>query len=239
MATLEPSLAGLSQQQRHQLDLFAEVLRAQNRRHNLVSAGDIEALYPRHFADCLAAVPVVESGDTVRAGGRLVDIGSGAGLPAVVLAIALPTWQVASIEATGKKGRFQEEAVRAIGLGNVTIVHGRAEELGRQAAYREGFDVAVARAVAELRVLVEIAMPLLRVGGRLVAFKGPDPAQEIAEAAGTLEGLGARLVRTVPYRLAGLAPQPPEFHLVIVEKTAPTDDTYPRPWQRITKSPPA
>jgi 16S rRNA (guanine527-N7)-methyltransferase len=129
------------------------------------------------------------------------------------------------LESVGKKVRFLEHIVKALGLEGVEVVHGRAEELGRDSYYREVFDLALARAVAQMAVLVEYALPLLRVGGLFVAQKGADIGEEVESAQPAIKLLGGRLRGLEPVRLPGLVDR---RHLVVVEKVAPTPERYPR-----------
>ncbi|CAI7858052.1 unnamed protein product, partial [Closterium sp. NIES-54] len=127
---------------------------------------------------------------------RLVDVGTGAGLPGIVLAVAQPTWHVTLVESLNKRCDFLSHVVQRLGLKNVQVVCGRAEEVGRDPVHREAYDLAVARAVAEMRVLNELCLPLVRVGGAFVAAKGPNPQDEIAAASNSASLLGAQISRT-------------------------------------------
>lgn len=202
---------------------YYDELIAWNRRMNLTTITAYEAVQVRHFADSLAVLLVV--GDLGAEGVRLIDIGSGAGFPGLPLKIVNPAWQVTLVEATRKKTAFLEHLVAVLGLEGVEVVWARAEELGRDPRYREQFDLATARAVAELAVLVEYALPLVRVGGRFVAQKGAEVAEELEHARGAIELLGGAHVDTVPYVLPRVDGP---LHLVVIEKVAPTPAQYPR-----------
>lgn len=163
-------------------DLSRLVLHA-NKTTNLTAVRTIDGLIARHLVDGLGLVPLLDDA----APRTIVDIGSGAGFPGLVLAIARP-WSLSLVEASRKKSRFHEAAVAELGLHNVTPVWGRAEELGQDVFHRESYDVCVARAVAPMAVLAELTLPLVRVGGRLVAQKsvereGPKAELEAAENA--------------------------------------------------------
>jgi 16S rRNA (guanine527-N7)-methyltransferase len=197
---------------------YLEALREANRACNLTAIRDAESAWLRHIADSLSVAPRLAPGEA------LVDIGSGAGLPGVVLALADPTRSVTLLEATGKKCRFLEATAARFGLERVVVLHLRAEEAGRDARYREGFDVAVARAVADLPVLLELAAPLVRIGGRVLAMKGQGAADEMrrADAARDLLGLATPTTHT-PF---------PDLHpdacLLVYAKERPTPAKYPR-----------
>lgn len=152
--------------------------------------------------------------------GTLVDIGSGSGTPGVIAAVVRPSLHVVLVDASRKKAGFLQVLSRELGLENVEIVNARVEDLGRDAARREQYDVATARAVAETRILVEYALPLLRLGGVAIFPKGRSGPGEVASAERALRTLGgeARLVASPTGR---------EF-VILVRKVAPTPSQYPR-----------
>lgn len=203
---------------------FYEHLVDWNQRINLTGITAYEDVQIKHFADSLALVPAVRT-DTHEGQVSLVDIGAGAGFPGLPLKIARPAWQVTLVESTRKKTKFIEHMIYTLGLEGVVAVWGRAEEIGQDSGYRGQFDVAVARAVAEMAVLVEYALPLLRVGGQFVAQKGTEPADEVQRATRALEVMGGAHRSTIPYSLPGFDDA---LHLVIIEKVAPTPEKYPR-----------
>jgi len=156
---------------------------------------------------------------------RCIDIGSGAGLPGIPLAVLRPAWQVTLLEATGKKARFLEQVVTDLALSNVGVIARRAEELGRDDRHRESYDLTVARAVGDTAVLAEYCLPLLRVGGVMLALKGASAPEEAARARPAIELLGGRVDEVRPYQLPGV---PGARHLVRISKVAPTPGKYPR-----------
>ncbi|MGA7911670.1 MAG: 16S rRNA (guanine(527)-N(7))-methyltransferase RsmG [Candidatus Dormiibacterota bacterium] len=153
---------------------------------------------------------------------RVVDVGSGGGLPGLPLKIARPDLSMTVIEADQSKAAFLVQACAALGLRDVQVVARRAEEVGRDPLYREGFDVAVARALAPMPVLVELCLPLVRVGGRLLAQK--TEKEDVEAARHAIEVLGGFLV--------GVSAAPSGARrrgtVVVVDKVRPTPDTYPR-----------
>jgi 16S rRNA (guanine527-N7)-methyltransferase len=153
---------------------------------------------------------------------NLVDVGSGAGLPGIPIKIARPDLEVTLIEADQSKAAFLVHACATLQLDRVTVVARRAEDAGRDAGLRESFDVAVARALARLPVVVELCLPLIRVGGRLLAQK--TEAEDPARAARAIELLGGALsgVQSTPSAARGSGT------VVIVEKVRPTPERYPR-----------
>jgi 16S rRNA (guanine527-N7)-methyltransferase len=153
---------------------------------------------------------------------RLVDVGSGGGLPGLPLKIARPELEVTLIEAHGKKAAFLVRACAELGLRGVEVVDRRAEDVGRDTRYREAFDVAVARAVAPMPVLAELCLPLVRVGGRLLAQK--TGAEDVAAARAAIEILGGGAVEVVPAPSSARG----SGTVVVVEKAHPTPQAYPR-----------
>jgi 16S rRNA (guanine527-N7)-methyltransferase len=212
----------LSQDQLDRFEAYYRHLVEWNTRLNLTAItgyGEVQVL---HFLDSLSLACVLPR---VQLDRKLIDVGAGGGFPGVPLAIAFPELEVTLLEATGKKVAFLDDLTRALALRNVTTVKGRAEELGHREEYRERYDLTVARAVAEMRTLVEYTLPFVRLGGMLVASKGAEAAEETAAAAGAVQVLGGRVSELVPVVLPTLdAPR----HLVVIEKVAPTPARYPR-----------
>jgi|FrelakmetLWP11LW_1041352.scaffolds.fasta_scaffold21681_2 16S rRNA (guanine527-N7)-methyltransferase len=221
----------LAQHQRS-FDTLAELLVAENAHTNLTRITEPLQIHARHFLDSLAAVAAIDTVSQNKSGLSIVDIGSGAGFPVLPLAIVRPAWHFTSIEATGKKVQFQNKAIAELGLKNVTVLHCRAEEAAHQKQYREHFDVALARAVASLRILAELSLGLVKIGGTMFAWKGPDCDAEIQEMEKSLSFLGGKRSTTYPYTLPDISDS---FHLITVKKTAPTPASYPREYSVICK----
>lgn len=162
-----------------------------NQRMNLTAVRDAEGVWIRHVFDSLTLKPVLK-GD---AGQRGLDLGSGGGFPGIPLAVVRPDIEWVLVDSVGKKAKFLEETAGWLGLGNVGVSMERAEVLGRDAGYREQFHVVTARAVARLPTLLELTVPLLRVKGRLLAMKGQQGEQELAESRRAMELLGVSVRR--------------------------------------------
>jgi len=195
-----------------------------NQRFNLTAITDREGVLVRHFLDslsCLKALPQTE----LAAGARVIDVGTGAGFPGLPLKIVCPGMQLTLLEATGKKVTFLRHVVRVLGLKGVEVIHRRAEELGRNLAHREQYDWALARAVAEMPTLAEYLLPLVRVGGTMLAQKGEGAAAEVHRADAAIVTLGGQVRQLVPVELRGLAET---RYLVMVDKVAATPERYPR-----------
>ena len=163
--------------------LAVELLRW-NRTHNLTAITEPAEVREKHLVDALTLLPLL---DNAR---RLLDLGSGAGFPALPLKIARPGLEVVSVDAVGKKIAFQRHVARALQLAGFTAVHGRAEDLPNHPACAGGFDVATARALGALPLLARLAAPCLAPGGRLIAMKGAEGEAELAEAQAELATLG-------------------------------------------------
>ncbi len=200
-----------------------------NQRVNLTAITDFEDVQVKHFLDSLAALPLIcqELGEPLPLTRplHLVDVGSGAGFPGIPLKIAAPRLKLTLMDGTGKKVRFLEQLVAKLALSNTQVVQGRAEELGRQMAYRGQFDLVTARAVAPLNTLVEYLLPLCRRGGLAIMYKGPGAAQEFVEARRAIEILGGEVVRFAPVQVPYL---PEQRFILLVKKVRHTPQQYPR-----------
>ncbi|KAL9254630.1 Ribosomal RNA small subunit methyltransferase G-like protein [Drosera capensis] len=177
-----PQFESLSSHQKDQISLYVDTLLEWNQKMNLTAVTERDQIMERHVEDSLAIIPSILESYSGHCGCsystlNVVDVGSGQGVPGVILAIACPGWEVTLLESMKKRCGFLEHAIKATDLPNVQVVHGRAESIGQSIDFREVFDVAVARAVAELRVLAEYCLPLVRVGGLFVAAKGHNPLQ--------------------------------------------------------------
>jgi 16S rRNA (guanine527-N7)-methyltransferase len=213
----------LSQEQLDRFEAYYRHLIEWNTRLNLTSLIGHDEVQVLHFLDSLSVACVLPRAQLEDR--KLIDVGAGGGFPGVPLAIAFPKLEVTLLEATGKKVVFLDDLSRALALDNVTTVKGRAEELGQRGDFRERYDLVVARAVAEMRTLVEYTLPFVRVGGMFVASKSADAAEETEAAAGAIQRLGGRVRQLVPLALPTLD-QP--RHLVVIEKVASTPAHFPR-----------
>jgi len=206
-----------------QFEEYYRLLIAANERVSLTSVTDYEEVQRRHFGESLAVAAALFRAGVLAPGqaARAIDLGAGAGFPGLPIKIAHPALRLTLLESAAKKTAFLEEVVERLALADVAVVTGRAESAAREPDHREAYDLALARALASLPVLVELALPFLRLGGVLAAPKGSRVAQEVAAAAPALRACGGRLLST-----ERLADSP--LTLVLVEKVAPTPSTYPR-----------
>jgi 16S rRNA (guanine527-N7)-methyltransferase len=221
-----------------QLDLFrryGELLLAANEQMNLTAITDPAQVQALHFLDALTLVPPIR--DWCRQSGRddptLLDVGSGSGVPGLLLKVALPGLRVTLLDATGKRVRFLQQAIADLGLRGIGAVQGRAEELARDREWREQFDLVTARALARLPTLLEWCLPFARVGGLVLAPKAGDLAAELeqGERAAAILGGGVRALLPVTLReLPGRA-------IVPIAKVARTPARYPRGAGQPAKTP--
>lgn len=205
-----------------QLQEFRALLCEWNRRMNLTAIERPEDVLVKHFLDSLTCGLVVD----LPAARSLLDVGTGAGFPGLVLKIAAPRVEVTLLDSLRKRLDFLDRVIASLALTGVYTVHARAEDAGHDPGHRERYDVVVARAVAPLNVLAEWTLPFARVGGCVVAMKGPQPEVEAADAAGAVRSLGGRMgvVRELRLPLVDAGRS-----LVRLEKVRPSPAVYPRP----------
>ena len=211
----------LNDRQLDQFDKFTALLLEWNSKFNLTRITDPAEIAVKHYLDSLSLLAVAH----VPADSTVIDVGTGAGFPAVPLKIALPDLTITMLDSVRKKLAFLETAVRELGLSNVELAHGRAEDLARRETHRERFDFAVSRAVAKLAVLVELCMPFCRIGGTFAAYKGPGADEEVKAAGKAIDTLGGELGAI--HRLT-LPHSDLERTLVIVKKSRPTPPRFAR-----------
>ena len=206
---------------------YADLLREWNEKINLTAITDPEGIVVKHFLDCALLLTAVKLPEKA----RVVDVGTGAGFPGMVLKILRPDIEITLMDGLNKRLVFLDEVAKALNL-EVKTVHLRAEEAGKNQNYRERFDLATARAVSRLNVLYEYCLPLVKVGGTFCAMKGPSAAEELSEArksAGILGGGKAEVKETT---LTG-----EEKRCFVIKKISQTPPKYPRISAKISKQP--
>ena len=207
--------------------LYYETLTEQNKVMNLTAIegeGDSARL---HFLDSAALLTLCEL-----RGKRVIDVGSGAGFPGLALKIAQPEMDLTLLDSLDKRVKFLQSTCEALGFDDVRCVHARAEEA--PADFRQGFDLAVSRAVARLNLLAELCLPFVKTGGLFVAMKGPGAAEELAEARTAIRTLGGEVERVAEYTIPGTDVT---HTAILIRKTADTPKRYPRRWAQIKKQP--
>lgn len=192
-----------------------------NQKFNLTAIRDAAGIRTKHFLDSFSCVLAWKSNPPL----RLIDVGTGAGFPGIPLKIIYPNTQVTLVESVGKKAMFCQHIVRLLGLEKVEVIQARAEDLGQMREHREQYDWGVARAVANLRVLAEYLLPLVQIGGVMLAQKGESGPAEVHAAESAINLLGGKMRQLLPVTLPGVVE---ERHLVLVDKVAATPPGYPR-----------
>ncbi|HAV76600.1 MAG TPA: 16S rRNA (guanine(527)-N(7))-methyltransferase RsmG [Anaerolineae bacterium] len=201
-----------------------------NQKINLTAIRDVESIRTKHFLDSFSCVMAWQATPPL----RLIDVGTGAGFPGIPLKILYPNMKLTLVESVGKKAKFCQHIVNELRLDDVEIVHLRAEDLGQDSNHREKYDWAVARAVANLSVLSEYLIPLVKIGGQVLAQKGESGPAEAQSAEKAMKLLGGKLGQLIPVNLPGVAD---DRYLVVVNKIAATPPQYPRKPGIPTKQP--
>lgn len=219
----------LTEEMLEQFMTYKEMLLEYNKNINLTSIVDPKEIMLKHFADCLSIMPYCNFTDTT----KIIDVGTGAGFPAVPVKIACPNIHVTLLDSLNKRINFLEDLIQELDLDNVTCIHGRAEDIGKNPELRETFDYAVARAVAQLAVLAEYTLPFVKIGGKLIALKARDAENEIVDSEEMLTTLGGKVVDVIDVVIPFTDL---EHKLVIVEKISNTPDKFPRKPNQIKKN---
>lgn len=208
---------------------YGELLLETNRVLNLTAITEPDQVARLHFLDCAALLTLEDF-----QGKSVVDVGTGAGFPGLPLKIAEPSISLTLLDAQQKRVNFLEFVCSTLELSGVRCIHGRGEELARQEGLREQFDIAVSRAVADLRVLCELCLPFVRTGGLFLAMKSVSCQQEIQDARSAIRQLGGVLEDIRDYQIPG---SEVVHRLLLIRKTTPVPDAFPRPYARIKKKP--
>ena len=211
------------------LDQFSRRLLEKNQVMNLTAIREPEGVARLHILDCAALLQFCSFEHK-----RLIDVGTGAGFPGMVLKILVPSLNVTLLDSLNKRLDWLAETCGELGLQGIRTVHARAEELALAAGFRDSFDFAAARAVADLRPLCELCLPYLKVGVRFLAMKSANSSQELEDAAHAIKLLGGRISDVKDYPLPGTEIT---HRLIVIEKLSPTLKGYPRRWAKIQKEP--
>ena len=217
----------LSELQLDQFETYFQELADWNKRANLTAIVEYEAVQVKHFLDsltvCLTARDILAG--SAQASTRVMDVGSGAGLPGLALKLAFPEIELTLVESVAKKTAFLTHTLEKLGLDGVSVHTGRAESLAREPDLRDSFDLVVVRALAKLPLLLELCLPFCKTGGRLVALKHGGDWSEQESATNALKELGGQIERVSTVLVEGLT----DDRIVIsVEKTKSTPANYPR-----------
>ncbi|NLN65468.1 MAG: 16S rRNA (guanine(527)-N(7))-methyltransferase RsmG [Clostridiaceae bacterium] len=219
----------LTDNQIKQFSQYLDKLNEWNQKINLTAITEERDVVIKHFIDSLTVCQYLP-GNTK----KLIDVGTGAGFPGIPLKIVHEHLSVTLLDSLEKRVRFLNDVIADNQLTDIQALHGRAEDVAREKAHREAYDIGIARAVASLTVLCEYVLPLVRIGGLFVAMKGSDIHNEIKDAEKAISILGGAIKSinhfTLPF-------DPMERHIVLIEKTRQTPTQYPRKSGKPTKSP--
>lgn len=217
----------LDEKQRQRLQKYAELLCLWNEKMNLTAITDPEGIAVKHFLDSMTVFKFAE----IKQNSRVIDVGTGAGFPGLVMKIVRPDLEITLLDSLAKRIGFLDEVIKTLGLDGISTVHSRAED--GAAKYRESFDIAVARAVAAMPVLCEYCLPYVKVGGRFIAMKGQSVLAEAEGAESAVRILGGKMQPPAVFSLYDAGTR----GIITVEKISQTPLKYPRNPAKISKSP--
>lgn len=210
------------------LSIYADLLVETNKQFNLTGITEPDDVTVKHFADSLSIFKFCDFKDNV----SVIDVGTGAGLPGLAMLCVRPDLKLTFLDSTEKKLKFIENVVNEIGL-KAEFLHSRAEEAGKMSEYREKYDFATARAVANFSVLSELCLPFVKVGGKFVSMKSASSDDEISLARKAIEVLGGKIQSDNVFDLVENVPR----RIIITSKLSQTPPKYPRSYAKISKSP--
>lgn len=209
---------------------YKDLLKEWNEKINLTAITEDEDIIKKHFIDCIKIFKFREL-HNLR---NIIDVGTGAGFPGLPIKIVKPEIKVTLLDSLNKRINFLNEVVRELNLKDVETIHSRAEDGARQKNLRENFDAVVSRAVANMQVLSEFCLPYVKVGGYLIALKGPAIEEEISNAKSAIATLGGKIEEIIPVEIEDTDLK---HNLVVISKIKETPAVYPRKAGTITKKP--
>lgn len=218
----------VTEKQTEQFAKYSEMLVEWNEKMNLTAVTDPDGISVKHFLDSILPIYHIDFDGC----GSVADIGTGAGFPGIPLKIMMPDKRLVLIDSLNKRINFLKAVTDEIGLDNTECIHGRAEEMGKKAEYREKFDAVVSRAVANMKVLCEYCLPFVKVGGMFVALKAENAEEELETAKPMIGTLGGKVeeVISAPLPMSDITRK-----LIVVRKVAPTPVKFPRRADKIKK----
>ena len=209
---------------------YKEILVEWNQKMNLTGIEDEKEVFIKHFLDSVSAV----TKGYIKNGMSLIDVGTGAGFPGMPLRICLPELKVTLLDSLNKRINFLQEVANQLDIDDIEFIHGRAEDFGKSEEYREGFDIATARAVAGLPALMEFCVPFVKVGGYFVCLKGPNANLELEESKKAMEALGLEYIEKIDIKLPEIDL---DHNILVFKKVKNTPSKYPRKAGKVTKNP--
>lgn len=220
----------LSDKQVEQFMRYKELLQEWNEKMNLTAITEDREVMTKHFLDCMTINKALEMKNQK----TVIDIGTGAGFPGLVIKIAFPHLEVTLVDALKKRLNFLEVVIEELGLEGIKCIHSRAEDLGKNKVYREGFDICASRAVANLAVLSEYTLPFVKIDGYLIALKGQKLDEELEQGRKAIQILGGQLEEVVH---TGVPFTDLDHKIAKIKKVKSTSTKYPRKAGEPTKSP--
>ena len=212
------------------LKTYREILVDWNQKMNLTGIEEEKEVFIKHFLDSISAV----SNGYIKDGISLIDVGTGAGFPGLPLKICLRNIKLTLLDSLNKRINFLQEVSNTVNLEDIEFIHGRAEDFGKDSKYREQFDVATARAVAGLPILMEFCVPFVKVGGYFVCLKGPNANLELEESQRAMEVLGLEFIEKIDIDLPS---EELKHNILVFKKVKNTPEKYPRKAGKPAKSP--
>ena len=215
----------LSEKQYEQFIKYMRLVQEWNEKINLTAIKKEDDIIVKHFIDSIFILKYIN-------GYKIIDIGSGAGFPGIPLKIAENNLDITLLDSVNKKVLFMQDSIEKMGLKNIVAIHGRAEDYAHDIKYREQYDVATSRAVANMSTLVEYMLPFVKIGGFCICMKGPNSDEEIIDSKKAIFKLGGEIKEVKKYSIEGN-----DRCLVIIKKIKKTEQTYPRNQGKPLKSP--
>ena len=207
--------------QLEQFSKYRELILEYNKVMDITNITEYEEMYIKHFIDSI----YIDKTELEIDGKSIIDVGTGGGFPGIPLKFMYPTTSIALMDSLNKRIKFLQAVIDTLNLDDIEALHARAEELARDKHYREKFDIADSRAVAELRTLTEYCLGFVRVGGYFIAMKGPNFQEELDNSLNAIKELGGNVEKTITYSLPD---ESGERSIILIKKIKPTPSKYPR-----------
>lgn len=220
----------LSDKQIQQFMTYYDMLIERNKVVNLTAITEYEEVINKHFIDSLSIIKVYQNKENI----KVLDMGTGAGFPGIPLKIAFPDWNITLLDSLNKRVNFLNDVINELNLNNITAIHGRAEDYGKDKHYRETYDLCVSRAVAKLSTLSEYCLPYVKVNGYFIPYKAGNIDSEVKESTKAIKTLGGDLEKVEQFNLSNTDM---ERSFVVIKKIKYTPKQYPRSAGKPSKEP--